>query len=177
VKEPSAALAASIDDLVVEGLGTGERLFVRRDDVHACAQQRRVRLCDGRGGRVVHEHDRVVVAHERGQRRHEVGGAPWARAGAGGRGLEESAPVGGGRDAVWVEDGRFGIGERDEAKGVWWSQCLELAHELGADESNAYDGNRDASGGHRLRRRVPAGRSKRIVETGGGGPAQMIESD
>ena len=104
VEEPGAALAARGDDLIVERLRTRKRFFVGRDDVDAGAQQRRVRLCHGRGRRVVDEHDRVVRAHQRRQRARVVLARPCASRG---RGAQERAPVGRGRDAVRIEDGQF----------------------------------------------------------------------
>ncbi len=161
VQKPGAALAAArVDDLVVERLRARERLFVRRDDVDACAQQRGVRL-GHRGGRgVVDEHDGVVGAHERRERACEVVAAATATAGGSGSGsgssggAEERAPVGRGRDAVWIEDARFGGGERDEAddgsrvrvRRLRLRERLELAHELGADEPHADDGDGDGFG-------------------------------
>ena len=144
MEELGAALATRGDDLVVERLRSREGLFVWRDDVNSRAQQRRVRLRHGRGGRVVDEHHIVVAPHERRERAREVRG----RRGGGRRQgcTEESAPVGGGRDAVRIEDGRFGGGERDEAEGVREWESLELAHELGADQADANDGHGDGLG-------------------------------
>jgi len=113
VEEPGAALAARGDDLIVERPRARKRFFVGRDDVDAGAQQRGVRLCHGRGRRIVDEHDRVVRAHERRQRARVVlatrrGAPPGVRRGRGrGRGTQERAPVGRGRDAVRIEDGQF----------------------------------------------------------------------
>ena len=150
MKKLGAALAARGDDLVIQRLRARERLFVRRDDVHARAEQRRVRLRHRRGRRIVDEHDGVVAAHERRQLalqvRHVVEALVLVLFGGGGGGAEEGAPVGGGRDAVRVEEGRFGGGERDEAEGVRGRERLQLAHELGADESDAYDGDGDGFG-------------------------------
>ena len=163
VQKPGAA-AARIDDLVVERLRARERFFVRRDDVDACAQQRGVRL-GHRGGRgVVDEHDGVVGAHERRERACEVVAAAAAAGGA-----EEGAPVGGGRDAVWIEDARFGGRERDEADDGGrvcrrrLRERLELAHELGADEPHADDGDGDGFG-----------RFGKQLGGGGGGHHDMV---
>ena len=107
MEEFRAALAARGDNLIVQRLRARKRLFVRRDDVHARAQQRGVRLCHGLGGRVVDEHDGIVAAHERREHAREVGRGEGGR--GGGVGITgEGAPVGGGRDAGRVEDGRFG---------------------------------------------------------------------
>jgi len=144
VEEPGAALAARGDDLIVERARTGKRFFVGRDDVDAGAEQRGVRLCHGRGRRVVDEHDRVVRAHERRQRARVV--LDTIRSSRSSRGAQEGAPVGRGRDAVRIEDGEFGRGEGDQAEGVRRGQRLQLAHELGADSSDADDGYRDGFG-------------------------------
>jgi hypothetical protein len=144
MEELGAALATRGDDLVIQRLRSRECLFVRRDDVNSRAQQRRVRLRHGRGGRVVDEHHGVVAPHERRERAREVRGRRGGRRRQGC--AEESTPVGGGRDAVRVKDGRFGGGERDEAEGVRGWESLELAHELGADQADANDGHRDGLG-------------------------------
>ena len=147
VEELGAALAARGDDLIVERARAGKRFFVGRDDVDAGAEQRGVRLCHGRGRRVVDEHDRVVRAHERRQRARVVlDTVRSSRGGRRGRGAQEGAPVGRGRDAVRIEDGEFGRGEGDQAEGVRRGQRLQLAHELGADSSDADDGYRDGFG-------------------------------
>ena len=148
----SAALAARNNNLVIKRLRGRKRLLIRRDDVHARAQQRRVRLRHGHSGRIVDEHDDIVAAHERRELALEV--CHGVRGSGGGGGTEEGFPVGGGRDAVWVEDGCFGGGERDEAEGVRRLQCLELAYELGADSSDAYDGDGDGFGDFRGHGRV-----------------------
>ena len=145
MEELGAALATRDDDPVVERLRSREGLFVRRNDVNSRAQQRRVRLRHGRGSRVVDEHHGVVAPHERRERAREVRGR-WG----GGRRRQgctkESAPVGGGRDAVRIKDGRFGGGERDEAEGVREWESLELAHELRADQADADNGHGDGLG-------------------------------
>ena len=135
MKKLGAALAARGDDLVIQRLRARERLFVRRDDVHARAEQRRVRLRHRHGGRIVDEHDGVVAAHKRRELALQVRQVVLVLVlfGGSGGGAEEGAPVGGGRDAFWVEDGRFGGGERDEADWVWGRERLELPHKLGAD--------------------------------------------
>jgi hypothetical protein len=111
--------------------------------VHASAEQGRVCLSYGNGGGIIDEYDCVIGAYERRELALEVRNVVRCR---GGRGTEESTPVGRGRDAVCVEDGRFGGGERYEAVGVWRWERLELAHEFGADESDAYDGDGDGFG-------------------------------
>jgi hypothetical protein len=124
-----AGLTARGDDLLVQSLRTRERLFVRRHDVDACAQECRVRLSHGRGGRVVDQHDGVVFADELPKRVREVGRAQRGRRG----GAEKRAPVGRRRYAAGVIDCFFGRRERDEAEGMRRRECLQLSYELGAD--------------------------------------------
>jgi len=149
MKKLGAAFTARGDDLVIKLLRARERLLIRCDNMHAGAEQRRISLShDSRGG-IIDEHDCVIGAHERRELALEIGHVVClvgCCCGGGGRGTEESAPVGRGWDAVCVEDGRFGGGERYEAVGVWGWERLKLAHEFGADESDAYDGDGDGFG-------------------------------
>lgn len=143
MKKLGATFPTSSNDLVIKDLRARERLLIRRDDMHASAEKRRVRLSHGSRRGIVDEYDRVVGAYERRELALEVGHVCRGRGGGRGGGTEKSAPVGRGRDAVCVEDGRFGGGERDEAEGMGRWERLELAHEFGADESDAYDGDGD----------------------------------
>lgn len=145
MKKLGAAFPTSSNDLVIKDLRARKRLLIRRDDMHASAEQCRIRLSHGSRRGIVDEYDRVVGAYERRELALEIGHV-CRGGGGGGGGTEESAPVGRGRDAVCVEDGRFGGGERDEAEGVGRRERLELAHEFGAYESDAYDGDGDGFG-------------------------------
>lgn len=150
MKKLGTAFATRSNNPVIEILRARERLLVRRDYVHASAEQRRVRLCHGNGRGIVDEHDRVVGAHERREPALQIGNVVpvcvCCGGGGGRRGSEERAPVGCGRDAVGVEGGRFGRGEGYEAEGVRRCERLELAHEFGADAADAYDRDGDGFG-------------------------------
>ena len=144
MKKLGSAFTARINNLVMKDLRARERLLVRRDDMHASAEQCRICLSYGSRGSVIDEYDCVIGAYERRELALEIGHVVLLC--CRGRGTEESAPVGRGRDAVCVENGRFGGGERYEAEGVGRWERLELAHEFGADESDAYDGDGDGFG-------------------------------